>query len=500
MVFQNYALFPHLDVWENVAFGLKSRGDRRDTLDAKVDRALALVEMAPYARRKVQALSGGQQQRVALARALAPEPPLLLLDEPLSNLDAALRERTRDELRALLKQLGMTAVFVTHDQEEAFALSDRVAVLDRGRLQQVGTPETLYATPVNAFVASFLGRANFFPATVDSVDGDRAVCRLPGGGTWTARLAADAPRKAGAPLRLMVRPEALALVSDWADGTLPGRVLDRRFAGASTFYRVGMKDGFEVLVQGRPRRGERGRRREPCPASPRRARRLRGGSRLKHGGAAPAKGRRRMHPFRSNLARALRGAIKPVRAASLARPRLDAHLVCIGAALLTRLVEREGGLARRIARGAAARVRGLGEVGVNGAPHLDGGGIGFERLDLEGVQVQPGLAHRDLSGRGMGGRGRWTSAAADLGAAAVVVRVARGIVGAQLPARGAAAFAAERRGQVRRGLEGLHVQVAEVQRALLHQGFQASVGMGPAAPGQGRSVLSSRSRGRSPRR
>jgi iron(III) transport system ATP-binding protein len=252
MVFQNYALFPHLDVWENVAFGLKSRGDRRDTLDAKVDRALALVEMAPYARRKVQALSGGQQQRVALARALAPEPPLLLLDEPLSNLDAALRERTRDELRALLKQLGMTAVFVTHDQEEAFALSDRVAVLDRGRLQQVGTPETLYATPVNAFVASFLGRANFFPATVDSVDGDRAVCRLPGGGTWTARLAADAPRAPGAPLRLMVRPEALALVSDWADGSLPGRVLDRRFAGASTFYRVSVEGGPEVLVQGRP--------------------------------------------------------------------------------------------------------------------------------------------------------------------------------------------------------------------------------------------------------
>jgi iron(III) transport system ATP-binding protein len=252
MVFQNYALFPHLDVWENVAFGLKSRGDRRDEIGPRVDRALALVEMAPYARRKVQALSGGQQQRVALARALAPEPPQLLLDEPLSNLDAALRERTRDELRALLKQLGMTAVFVTHDQEEAFALSDRVAVLDRGRLQQVGTPEALYESPVNAFVASFLGRANFFPATVESVDGDRARCHLPGGAEWTARLAGDASRERGAPVRVMVRPEGLALVSDWADGTLTGRVLDRRFAGAATYYRVAMEDGREVLVQGRP--------------------------------------------------------------------------------------------------------------------------------------------------------------------------------------------------------------------------------------------------------
>jgi iron(III) transport system ATP-binding protein len=258
MVFQNYALFPHLDVWENVAFGLKSRGEKRDQVGAKVDRALALVEMAPYARRKVQALSGGQQQRVALARALAPEPPLLLLDEPLSNLDAALRERTRDELRALLKQLGMTAVFVTHDQEEAFALSDRVAVLDRGGLQQLGTPEALYASPANAFVASFLGRANFFAATVDSVDEDRAVCTVPGGGRWTVALAADAPRTQGAAVRVMVRPEALVLAPEGTAGALSGRVLDRRFAGAATFYRVSVDGGREVLVQGRPHEADAG--------------------------------------------------------------------------------------------------------------------------------------------------------------------------------------------------------------------------------------------------
>lgn len=258
MVFQNYALFPHLDVWENVAFGLKSRGDKKDVVGPRVERALGLVELAGYGKRKVQELSGGQQQRVALARALAPEPPLLLLDEPLSNLDAALRERTRDELRALLKSLGMTAIFVTHDQEEAFALSDRIAVMERGRLQQVGSPEELYGAPANAFVASFLGRANFLDATVESVDGNRAVCRLSGGAAWNAALSADAPRAPGAPLRVMVRPEGMELAGADAAGALPGRVLDRRYAGSATFYRVALDGGPEVLIHGRPHEASAG--------------------------------------------------------------------------------------------------------------------------------------------------------------------------------------------------------------------------------------------------
>jgi ABC-type Fe3+/spermidine/putrescine transport system ATPase subunit len=252
MVFQSYALFPHLDVWENVAFGLKSRGARREVVRQKVERALALVELTGYAERKVQALSGGQQQRVALARALAPEPPLLLLDEPLSNLDAALRERTRDELRALLKRLGMTAVFVTHDQEEAFALSDRVAVLERGRLQQVGTPEALYAAPATPFVAAFLGRANFFAATLVESGPERALCLLPGGAVWPAAPAAGAPREPGAAVRVMVRPEALALADGAGDGPA-GRVADRRFAGAATFFRVELEGGGSATVQGGPR-------------------------------------------------------------------------------------------------------------------------------------------------------------------------------------------------------------------------------------------------------
>jgi iron(III) transport system ATP-binding protein len=251
MVFQNYALFPHLDVWENVAFGLLSRGVSRADARPKVERALELVEMGGYGKRKVQELSGGQQQRVALARALAPEPPLILLDEPLSNLDAALRERTRTELRALLKRLGMTAVFVTHDQEEAFALSDRIAVMERGHLQQIGTPETLYAAPANAFVASFLGRANFLPATLESMDGEMAICRLAAGPVWRARLSADAPRAPGSAVRVMARPEAMRISRSESPSpdALSGRVADRRFAGPVTFYAVTV-GGAEILVQG----------------------------------------------------------------------------------------------------------------------------------------------------------------------------------------------------------------------------------------------------------
>src|SRR5690606_14197502 len=178
MVFQSYALFPHLDVFENVAFGLRAQGAPAASIAPRVEGALARVDMAGYERRAIQALSGGQQQRVALARALAPEPPVLLLDEPLSNLDAALRERTRAELRALLKEVGITAIFVTHDQEEAFALSDRIAVMNAGRLQQLGTPETLYRSPANPFVASFVGRANFLDGRVVERDGEHGVAEV----------------------------------------------------------------------------------------------------------------------------------------------------------------------------------------------------------------------------------------------------------------------------------------------------------------------------------
>ncbi len=232
MVFQNYALFPHLNVFENVAFGLRSRKRPDDEIRERVAASLERVDLAGYGERAVQALSGGQQQRVSLARALAIEPPILLLDEPLSNLDQALRVRTRTELRRLVKELGITALFVTHDQEEAFDLSDRIAVMSGGELRQIGTPETLYREPADRFVAGFVGEAN-------EVDG----------ATWWALSGSEG----GADDALfLVRPEGLrlrAVSGDTVSGPqgapdlsgdagLPGRVLDRRFRGPVLIYRV----------------------------------------------------------------------------------------------------------------------------------------------------------------------------------------------------------------------------------------------------------------------
>lgn len=246
MVFQNYALFPHLNVYENVAFGLKAQGFPSAAIRGQVLSALARVDLAGYEKRSVQALSGGQQQRVALARALAPEPPLLLLDEPLSNLDAALRERTRDELRVLLKRVGITAIFVTHDQEEAFALSDRIAVMREGRLQQLGTPEDLYRTPANPFVASFVGRANFIDGRVIQRSGEDAVVEVGEGARWHVRLHGNGtvPEK----VTVLVRPEALRISDADSGAGLRGRVLQRRFAGAVTVYRVEVPNAPEMVV------------------------------------------------------------------------------------------------------------------------------------------------------------------------------------------------------------------------------------------------------------
>ena len=244
MVFQNYALFPHLDVYENVAFGLKAQKTPASEVRGKVEHALGRVDLAGYEKRAVQALSGGQQQRVALARALAPEPPLLLLDEPLSNLDAALRERTREELRTLLKRVGITSIFVTHDQEEAFALSDRIAVLRDGELQQIGTPEELYRAPTNPFVASFVGRVNFLDGTLLGVAGEEGEVELPGGVRWRVRVHGGS---GATKVRVMVRPESLRLVRNGAAG-LRGRILERRFAGALTVYRIQTEPGFELAV------------------------------------------------------------------------------------------------------------------------------------------------------------------------------------------------------------------------------------------------------------
>ena len=179
MVFQNYALFPHLNVFENVAFGLKTRRLSGAIVEQRVAKALSSVRLEGYGERPVHQLSGGQQQRIALARALAIEPEMLLLDEPLSNLDPSLREDLRDQIRSLIREFAVTTVFVTHDQQEAFALADRVAIMEAGLCRQVGKPEEVYNRPGDRFVAKFLGRANLLPGRFVGLDGDNVVMVRP---------------------------------------------------------------------------------------------------------------------------------------------------------------------------------------------------------------------------------------------------------------------------------------------------------------------------------
>jgi ABC-type Fe3+/spermidine/putrescine transport system ATPase subunit len=244
MVFQHYALFPHMTVGENVAFGLEARRVPKAARRERAERALANVGLGGAAARQVQSLSGGEQQRVALARALIIEPKVLLLDEPLSNLDPTLRRSTRDELRAMLHRLGVTAVFVTHDQEDAFAVADRVALLEHGRLLQVGRPEELYDRPATRSVAEFIGRATLVPARVSS---DRAVVTI-GGVPREVRVVASDGRVETGSVQAVLRPDALEIVVPPARGDWPGTIVERRFAGALLAYRVKLADGVEVEV------------------------------------------------------------------------------------------------------------------------------------------------------------------------------------------------------------------------------------------------------------
>lgn len=248
MVFQHYALFPHLDVGENVAFGLESLGVQGEALTRRVAEALKLVELDGFERRRVGELSGGQQQRVALARALAPEPRVLLLDEPLSNLDPTLRERTRREIRRVIHRVGITTVIVTHEQDEAFDLGDTIAVLRAGRVEQVGTPDDLYARPVNPFVAGFVGRSTGLEVTVIDTGPDSSRVRV-GEGEW--KVPGTSPVARGGSALLVIRPEGVKLTSpDHASVT--GKVLERRFTGAEAFFTVGLPDGRTVEVSDSP--------------------------------------------------------------------------------------------------------------------------------------------------------------------------------------------------------------------------------------------------------
>ena len=250
MVFQHYALFPHLDVGENVAFGLESLGVRGGDLPRRVGKALELVDLVGFERRRIGQLSGGQQQRVALARALAPEPRVLLLDEPLSNLDPALRERTRREIRQLIRRVGITTVFVTHEQDEAFDMGDRVAVLRAGRLEQIGTPEDLYAAPANEFVAEFVGRSSRIDVRVVGPT-ERGLRVSIEGVEWD--LTDGVPKNPPlGPAVMLVRPEALRLLAPTA-GAVLGKVAERRFTGSASLFTVITDGGASLEVSGPPR-------------------------------------------------------------------------------------------------------------------------------------------------------------------------------------------------------------------------------------------------------
>jgi iron(III) transport system ATP-binding protein len=230
-VFQNYALFPHLPVFENVAYGLRVRGVEGETLSRRVLDVLALVGLSGYEQQFSSQLSGGEQQRVALARAIVIEPRVLLFDEPLSNLDAKLRVQMRHEIRDLQRRLGITTVYVTHDQEEAMAVSDRIVVMERGSVVQQGSAEDLYYRPATAFVAGFIGRANLVAGT---------VAQAPGGGRGVAALGTIIPiaqnLPVGEPVRLVVRPEAIAIAPEGDAGTLRARVIARTFLGEKIEY------------------------------------------------------------------------------------------------------------------------------------------------------------------------------------------------------------------------------------------------------------------------
>jgi iron(III) transport system ATP-binding protein len=232
MVFQEYALFPHLSVADNVAFGLKGSSQEKR---ARVSEMLALVALSDMGERMPYELSGGQQQRIALARALAPRPDILLLDEPFSNLDAALRGQLRTEVRSILKQAGITCVFVTHDQEEALSLADEVAVMLAGRVAQVATPQRLYHEPVSPAVAAFVGEANFLPG---EADGDVVDCVL-------GRLRLDKP--AHGSVTVLIRPEWLRLNA--VDAQVEATVLWQEFYGHDQRMGIRFSNGMSLVVR-----------------------------------------------------------------------------------------------------------------------------------------------------------------------------------------------------------------------------------------------------------
>ena len=262
-VFQNYALFPHMTVGGNIAFGVEMLGRPKHEVEATVEAMLALVRMQELKNRRVSQISGGQQQRVALARALAPHPQVLLLDEPLSALDQKLRKEMQIELKRLQHETGITFIFVTHDQEEALTMSDRLAVMDRGRILQIGTPREIYERPADRFVADFIGETNFLDAEIVSVSGGEAAVRLASGATVTASLP-EGNRPSGK-VTVVVRPEHALLTTEAAAASLTGTVANIVYFGTDTRYHLRLADGSEFVVRSQSRRGGE---RAPEPGEP----------------------------------------------------------------------------------------------------------------------------------------------------------------------------------------------------------------------------------------
>jgi putative spermidine/putrescine transport system ATP-binding protein len=245
MVFQNYAIFPHMTVFDNVAYGLRNRGLSRDQLRARVDEALGMVELTGFERRYRHQLSGGQQQRVALARAVAYQPDVLLLDEPFSNLDAKLRKTMRLQVRKLQQRLRLTTVFVTHDQQEALSLSDVVAVINEGKVEQVGSPAEVYQQPRSEFVADFIGSTNLLPGIVQSYEAARgeAVVLVEGGAT--IHIAHDGPLAGGTRVKVLCKPEQLRLDPD---GELRGTLSAAAYLGSVIQYQVEVGSSMLEIV------------------------------------------------------------------------------------------------------------------------------------------------------------------------------------------------------------------------------------------------------------
>ena len=245
-VFQNYALFPHMSVYDNVAYGLKMEKRPRDEIRQRVDEVLAMVQLQDFARRKPHQLSGGQQQRVAIARAVVKRPQLLLLDEPLSALDYKLRRTMQVELKRLQRELGITFVFVTHDQEEALSMSDRVVVLKDGAIQQLGTPREIYERPANLFTARFVGETNLFPGYLTSVE-DTGITLDILGLSRTLQKPGFTLRK-GEQVNVLLRPEDIRVLAPEDEKGLAGRIVERNYKGSTLDSVIHLEDGTEVLA------------------------------------------------------------------------------------------------------------------------------------------------------------------------------------------------------------------------------------------------------------